>query len=129
MKNYIYLLIAILLFGLLTFACGGSNKKAETMENETKQVPTTSNSNVLVTQQAVNATNGNSAVRQDDLDEDDAPLANSNRSVNGKVRGSEKKDADDVQSGNTDQKRPDRDDQNKTRDADDKRSRSNSRRD
>ena len=127
MKKYIYL-IAILLFALTAFARGGG-EKTETRENEIQQISTAPNSNVVVSPQAVNATNGNSATRRDDFDEDDAPLANSNQAVNGKSGSSEKKDSDDARSGNTNQNRLDRDDRNKTRDADDKPSRTNSRRD
>lgn len=125
MKKYIYL-TAILLFAILTFGCGGS-EKPETKENETKQISTVPNSNAVVSPQAVNATNGNSATRKDDFDEDDAPLTNSNQTVNGKARSSEKKDADDLRSGNTNRNRLDRDDPNKTRDADDNGKRDNDR--
>lgn len=84
MKNYIYL-IAILLFATLTFGCGGG-EKPETKEKETKQISPAPNANAVVSPQAVNATNENSAGQKDDFDEDDAPLTNSSQSVNGKVR-------------------------------------------
>lgn len=125
MKNYIYL-IAILLFALTAFACGGG-EKTQTKENESKQISTAPNA--AVSPRAVNATNENPVTRRDDLDADDVTFANSNQPVNGKVKNSEKKDADDLRSGNTNQKRLDRDDQNQKRDADYKRSSANTRRD
>ena len=112
MKNCIYL-IAILFVALFTFGCGSNEKPETTTGNETKPILTAGNSNAVVSPQTVNTTN----------------VRDSNQSVNGKVRSGEKKDADDLLSGNTNQKRLDRDDQNKPRDADDKPSRIMPRRD
>lgn len=103
MKNIIYM-IAILLFGLLAFACGG--------KTETDKVSTV-NSNAV---NSVTPGNANLAVKPDNT----VP-ANSNAAI--------RRDADDLRSGNTNQKRIDRDDINGKRDVEDNRQSANSRRD
>lgn len=103
MKNTIYM-IAILLFGLLAFACGG--------KTETEKV-STANLNAV---NSVSPGNANLAVNSDNT----VPV-NSNTGIS--------RDTDDMRAGNTNQKRIDRDDINGKRDADDKRQSANSRQD
>ncbi|HQU86689.1 MAG TPA: hypothetical protein PKY59_26390 [Pyrinomonadaceae bacterium] len=119
MKKTIYIL-AIIIFGTLTFACGG---KAEKSENEKKQNPVASN------QTANSAANQKVLPTRNDGDADDFRATNSNIPAANNANSSMKTDADDLRKSNSSQKSIDRDDRRGKGDADDRNRNNNSRRD
>lgn len=117
MKKIIYIFM-ILSLGILTFACGN---KAEKSENEKKQTAPMSNTNQ-------NNASVQPVVKQADGDADDVRSANMNVGNAGNSNVEIKNDVDDLRQNNTNKRRVDGNDLNKTRTFED-RNRNNVKRD